>query len=529
MLLKNKIITIISICFVTISIGLILSSCNAGTNSLNNVNHVNPAIKAKIKLKSDENTLPYTMGGTYDTTTGYTTTATSCLNAGVAGNFMISSPKAIINLSETQSLDEVLNALGINMAVTVGWGEFAVTTNYNYANSSQDDAYTLNFNYIYKYSGTATFPNSVNMQGESALTTSAQAVLGLPMQFRTMCGDRYVAQLDAGASVLMKLQLHFWSEEDKNYFDAHLKKVKGLDNVLALIAANTGDTRYTLTASGIQVGGNPTLLDNIFINAGGSVNPSDGYPSITCSTGHGIAASCADLVNNIISYTATIESQLASPTDFYYSNPVTAKWSTLGIKAGDVSPNEAVLSAIQNISNLYNKDQDSIRFLINYSNMLENNNLLSPSMNQNIMNLYSLVQQILSIYSDLGIMNCYDGFASTQCVAINSSLVSQRNQIITSNQDLFNLLSYIENNQYTSKLLIGSNLNDTAYCGLYPISSSERALFLINCNGQVSGSIGTDSGTQIIVNTNNTLTVNNFNYSYTAESSTENNFGAVEF
>lgn len=510
---------------------VLLSGCNSGNAPSNTIKDGSQITKDQTstikKLKSGAQSLPYTMGGTYDTTTGYPTAASSCLNAGVAGNFIITNPSAHIDFRERQSLQEVLNALGINIALTIGWGAFSVTTNYNYANSSQDDAYTLNFNYVYKYSGKAIFPSSVNLQGESALTTSAQAVLGLPKQFRTMCGDRFIEQMDAGASILTRIQLHFNSEEDKNYFDSHLKQVKGLDNVLSIIASNPTNINYTLTASGLQVGGNPTLLNNIFTNAGGSVNPNTGYASLNCSTGQGVASSCAGLVKSVIDYTSSIESQLATPSNYYFSNPVTAKWDTIGIQAGDVNPNPATLAALRNVTNLYNQDQRDFRFINDYSLMLTNYNFLSPTTNQNLMNLYSLYQQLLTIYSNpsLNIMDCYEGFVSDECVTINNSLISQRNQIISTNQDLFNFLAYVENNQYSSRLLIGNDINDYAYCGLYPITSSTRALYLLNCNGQVSGSLASNDGISIIPDSsNNTITVNNLNYSYTAESSTQNNF-----
>lgn len=508
-----------------IFIGMFICSCNAGSNKQSSTTASSYEVNktAKHVLKSTSQSLPYTMGGTYDTTTGYPTSAISCLNAGESGNYTISDPKAVLDLTEAQSLQEVLNALSISMAITVGWGPFAVTETYNYAHSSQNNAYTLNFNYIYKYAGTALFPYSNLMQGESALTPSARAVLNTPQQFRQMCGNRFIAQMDAGASVLMRMQLQFWSEEDKNYFETHLQKVGGLDTILNDIAANKGDTHYKLIAAGVQVGGNPQLLNNLFINAGGSIDPKNGYPTIDCSNGNGVSAKCAGLVNSIINYSSSIESQIASPGGLSLSNPVTAPWSSIGIQTGNTNPTPAILAALNNITTLFNEDQKTADFLFNYSNMLYNNNLLSPNMYQDIMNSYNVYQQIIDIYYGLDMMNCYGAYASNQCVSINNSLISQRNQIISQNQALYNFVDYLKHNQYQTRLLIGSKRYDTAYCGLYPISSVSRALFLINCNGQVSGNIGTDTGIQMINNIN-TLTVNNFNYSYINESGLTNNF-----
>lgn len=76
-------------------------------------------------------------------------------------------------------------------------------------------------------------------------------------------------------------------------------------------------------------------------------------------------------------------------------------------------------------------------------------------------------------------------------------------------------LSYIESNEYIASLLINPANNTSAICGLYPITGSSSALFLINCNGQVSGSFTPATGTSITPGLGNTLQINNLNYTYT--------------
>ena len=501
------------------SISFLLAGCYSGNNIQSNVN----ADDAKLSIQPND--LPYIMGGTYDTTTAHPTATSSCLNAGQNGSYVLSSPSARINFSETQSLDEVLSALGINAAVHIGWGPFSTTISYNYANSSQDDAYSLNLNYIYKYAATAYFPSNINMQGESALTPSAQGVVGLPVQFRTMCGDRFIAQMDAGASVLMRLKLKFISNEDKNYFDTHLKRIHGLNNVLSIIESNPTNIHYQLVASGLQGGGNPQLLNAIFECAGGKIDPDTGYASINCETGKKSPINCANLVTQIIDYASTIKGQLSESSSFYFSNPLPGSWSSIGISPGDVNPSQDDLDALNNITTLYNQDQQSNRFILQYGVMLQNYNLLSPTMNQDLMNLYALYQNILSIYTDpsLDIMDCYNGFVSSQCVTINTSLVNQRNQIINSESQLFNLLSYLESNQYVSGLVIESGMNNEAYCGFYPITGSAHSMYMVNCDGQASGTFGTAEALTIIPGPNNTLTINNLAYNYT-DNKQENKF-----
>lgn len=498
-----------------IVIGLILSSCNAGTSQTTAVNQATATKQTIRHLKSNGLQLPYTMGGTYDSMSGHPTVTLSCLNAGMDSNAIkISNPQASLNFTEEQSFEQVLNALGINIAVTIGWGPFSVTDTYHYAKSSQDDAFTLNLNYIYKYAGTAEFKNNTLVQGESALTSEALGVFNSPTQFRTMCGDRFVSQMDAGATVLFRLKLKFNSAEEKNYFTTSFTQIHGLSGVLTLIMANPNKVNFNLEASGMQVGGVPSQFNSMFAAAGGI--ESNGYMTVNCGNQTN-TPTCVKLINNVLSYTQSISGQLSNPGNFYLSNPTLSAWSEIGVYPGGVTPNPQALAAMQALTRLYNTDQDTYKFIKEYTNMLESESFLSSSMSSDLHNLAAMYEQILFMYmtSSPPIMDCYDGFISDDCITVHDNIVAQRQQILNDYPSLLDKLSYIESNEYIASLLINPANNTSAICGLYPITGSSSALFLINCNGQVSGSFTPATGTSITPGLGNSLQINNLNYTYT--------------
>lgn len=501
--------------FLSICVGLVISSCNTGTNQSTAANQAVAKNQTKTIFKSNGQQLPYTMGGTYDSMSGYPTGALSCLNAGTDSNAIkISNPQASLNFTEEQSFQQVLNALGINIAVTIGWGPFSITDSYAYAKSSQDDAYTLNLNYIYKYAGTAEFKKNTLVQGESALTPEALSVFSSPTQFRTMCGDSFVAEMNAGATVLFRLKLKFNSAEEKNYFTTSFTQIHGLSGVLTLIMSNPNQVNFNLEASGMQVGGIPSQFNSMFAAVGGY--ESNGYMTVNCGNQTN-TPTCVKLINNVLGYTQSIPEQLSNPDNFYLSNPTLSSWSEIGVYPGGVTPDPQVLAAMQDLTKRYNTDQKTYRFIKEYTNMLESESFLSSSMSSDLHNLAAMYEQILFMYatSSPPIMDCYDGFVSTDCITVHDNIIAQRQQILNDYPSLLSKLSYIEGNKYIASLLINPANNTSSICGLYPITGSNSALFLINCNGQVSGSFTPATGTSITPGLGNTLQINNLNYTYT--------------
>lgn len=353
------------------------------------------------------------------------------------------------------------------------------------------------------------------IQGESALTSQAQLALASPTAFRQMCGDNFVTQLDAGASVLFRLTLTFDSSVEKNYFDDQLQQIGGLENVLAIIKQNSlPNIHYSLSADGMQVGGNPQLLNNLFLQYGGAIN-SDGYATLNCGSGTNISANCVNLVNQVVNYAQTLKSQLNSPADYYLSNPVISSYNNIGIYSGAVNPDPAIIQAMESVTSSYSNLVSTNQFIQNYQNALADEGLLSSSLQSDLQQLAILYQNAVAVYLDPAnsVMDCYNGFVSDECLNIYANLNFQMGQIFN-NPSLLSELNYLRTQQYLVRLPISNDINQTVICSIYPLASATNNNYAVNCDGSVSGSL-TALPIQFSENTADyNLTVNNLHYNY---------------
>lgn len=492
-----------------------LSGCDGGSNN-NAIPTHNTGIDVVSSAVVTNNSL-YSLGGTYDTMSNHATNTETCLNAASnESNFMIRNPHATLDFTQNQSLQQVMSALGVDFSMHISLGVSSVNVAYHYAKTSQNNAYTLNLNYIYDYSGTKVFKDGAIHDGESALTLLAKSQVNhSPEEFRKICGDEFVNELNAGASVLMRLSLRFDSAVEKNYFTENMDKVGGLQNILDTIRSNPRSIRYTLTASGLQVGGNPDGLNNLFIKNGGKVN-ADGYAELQCGSSSSISPLCVNLVNSVIDYAVDLKSQLNDPKDYYLTNPVLAKWSSIGIFPGDVNLDPNILNAMQGLNKLYLQDSNDYDFMNNYSQMLSNKGVLSSEMSQKLLLLQNKYKQLMNLYDDPSyhLADCFNGFVSTNCINIHDNFVAARERILN-NPEQMQFLSYLKQNQYNVELFTRPDVNATSICEILPISSSnDSGQFMINCDGQVSTGA---SNTPIIIkriNGQKNISISNFVYKY---------------
>jgi hypothetical protein len=462
----------------------------------------------------------FTLGGTYDSMSNHPTSNISCINvASDSSKMQIIEPQATLNFTTTASSSAVKNALGIEIAAQVGWGPFSAGTSYHYANTSQDDDYTLNLNYVYQYAGQYVFKDGDLMQGIDALTPEAKQLVenGQWVAFRQMCGDEFVDQMNAGACVLMKLSLSFNSHAEKNSFDNSMTQAIGLSDVISQIEHNASGINYHLQVSGIQVGGNPELLNQLFIKYHGKIG-NDGYPVLDCGPSDNINSNCVGMINEVIGYASSVSNQLTDISSYYFYSPVAETWDKLAIFPGPANPDPAILQAMNDLSLQYVNDQANLIFLNHYYPILESANLLSADMKNSLSNLISNYTDVLSIYTDPQnqIMNCYSGYVSSQCSTIRDNIFSTRTNIL-SDPKLNQLLDYIKNNIYLASLwrFDSPQPSAKAICTLMPISDASTHLFLTDCDGQVSGTLDLNNGTSIIYDPlKDVLNVTNLSYSY---------------
>lgn len=492
---------------------MILTGCN-NTGSSDTVSQVANVEKNTLTQNSSQSL--YHLGGTYDTMSNHPTSAISCLNiANDPNKITIRNPHASLDFTQEQSLQQVLRASGIDFHLHIDLGITSFDTAYKYAKSSQSDSYNLNINYIYQYSGIATFKENSLSTGEVELTPEAREMLQKsPQTFRQMCGDNFIGQADAGASVLINLKLHFDSLVDKNYYDDNLRKIGGLQNVLEIIHNNPGGVHYSLTASGLQVGGNPELLNQLFVKYGGFVN-ADGYPELNCGNNIETNSNCAELVNQVISYATSLKDQLKTPANYYFTNPILSNWPSIGIYPGSVAIDPKITQAMQDLNKHYQTDYADNEFINNYYNMLSSKGMLSEDLRASLSQLITKYKNVILLYKnpDYHITDCFNGFVSLSCVNIHDNFLQARTAILN-DSSLNQLLNYIKSNQYHANLFIDQALKTHSLCLLSPISNEQNAAFMVNCNGQVSR--GTPEAQILLQKTNDAqnLQISNLVYEY---------------
>lgn len=460
------------------------------------------------------NASPFIMGGTYDTMSDHATSIDTCLlPAKDFNNIQIINPTAIIDFSQDQSLQSVQNALGVNYDSHIDYGAFELNTAYSYAKTSRNDAYTINLNYIYKYSGKAVFKQGSIKGVNSLIPEALKLVAEYPKEFRQLCGDAFIGEIDAGASILFRLSLKFDSPVEKDYFDNGFNKIGGLSNIIDRVRQNPHEVNYNLTASGIQVGGDSSKFNQLFLQHNGYIN-NEGYPELNCKSGAGttVDSQCISIISEIINYATGIKSQLQQPKDFFYSNPTISSWSSIAIFPSPVEPDPTVLKAMEDLSIQYNQDDKDMVFIDNYQRMLKSKNLLSDMMQQDLTKLSSLYHSMLNVYKDPAnhALDCYDGFVSTICLTIKDNLFTRRSQILN-NDRLNQLLSYLKSNQFITALLISDNINENSSCLLSPITDDNS--YMLNCNGQITGSFTDNNPIKIIKNIK-TVTLKDLQYKY---------------
>lgn len=502
---------------VVLAIPVFIYGCNDGAS----ITKLQNQQKNTTSINSNTSVQTYKVGGTFDTMSNSPTNTSTCINAAKnESDLTLLNPHASLDFSQSQSLQQVQRALGTDFKIHIDVGVTSIDAAYHYAKSSQDNEYTLNVNYIYQYSGTDTFKNGVLKNGESELTPEARSIVNSsPEAFRKMCGDKYIDALDAGTSVLMRISLRFASSIEKNYFTDNMEKIGDLQNVLDIIRTNPKSVNFTLTSYGIQVGGNPDELNQLFLKNGGYINDS-GYPELRCGSSTSINPKCVDLINQVINYASAVQTQLNKPSDYYLTNPVLGSWNSIGISPGEVELNPDIMKAMQTINKLYNQDNDNNNFINNYYQMLSDKKTLSINMDQKMSVLKNKYKQVMKLYQnpDYHIVDCFNGFVSTSCINIKDELINTRSNLLN-DKDTNDFLTYLKSNQYLIEIPISTALNDKTDCILSPISNIESGQFMINCDGQIS--LG-ESNQPIVIKKSNlyTVSIKNLSFKYLPFNST---------
>jgi len=466
------------------------SSSVSNNNSLSNRSQ---ATKSSNRLRDDFFLL--TMGSGYDLVTNKAASDQSCLaKANLPGNVIVSNPTASFKFEQNEDITKLQNELSVDVTGSGGGDRFSGSVAATFANSAKDDNYSTNLIYLYKYAGIATFKSLG--QGESALTPQAAAMVQQPTALRRMCGNAYVAQMTAGATLAIDLKLSFNSHSDKENFDAKMSASGGLAGVAAEIqqAASSANVHVNISLSAIQQGGQPQRLNEIF----GESDAQGNYPIVKCGNGIDQSDACALMISNIINYAQTIENQVSdghggvNMDRVYYSKPVVQDYTTLGIPThGAPDPSADILAAMQQLTMQYDKIAFDYAFVTHYANVLRNQldpgvaNALDDSadkLNNQLNNVFNLPAYRLT--------DCYRGYVSTDCLRIRDNVENAVSKYALSDYET-QIIDYLENNSYTAKLVnyYGESVPETGdyhetSCILAPIDSWIDQDYAINCDGK---------------------------------------------
>lgn len=479
----NKSTTLITILYTIILI--CLNSCNNGTPPT----HLDNNIIFNTPVKTINSSI-YNIGGTYDTSSGMPTRLNSCLVDGDnLDNVAIISPSAKLDFTQAVDYRTVKNSMGFDFEAELDLGITKVKTEQHYANTTRDDSLHMNINYIYKYSGKALFNNNLDIQGEKSLTPAAfNALHTNPTTFRALCGDRVVTELDAGISVFMRLTLNFTSHSEKNTFDDIAADLGGLQGVLAKLKNHERGSQFTITAAGLQLGGNPSLLNQLFLTHGGQIN-ADGYPEVNCSARDSDSNNCAELMDSIINYATTLSEQIKTKSDYYYSNPVLSSWKTLGINVDMPYIDPEISSSIDELNTLMANDLHQQQVISDYQIIYARLNDLNPEFSARISRINTLYTQLIDSYSDskfkLG-ASCATGYITHACIDSINSFKDYRNNILNTNAELIADANYLISSVYTSKLITSYPPKQYTLCDLIPTSFANTHQYLLDCDGQIT-------------------------------------------
>lgn len=485
-----------------------VTGCNGDSGTTANANNIGSVVSSANSVQSnlaktaslDDSFYMVRMGDGVDSVTSTVTSGQSCLaNASNSANVMIANPTAQLTFDSSAGLTTLQNALNVNVSGNYGGDRFDASFAAQFANSAKDTNYTTHILYLYQYAGKAVFKDGSLGQGMNALTPfAAQLESTSPTEFRSMCGDEFVEQMNAGATLGVDIELSFNSHSDQELFAANLNTQVGMANIAAAIqqASSQSDVHVELNLSAIQQGGDPQKLNDIF----GEVSSTGNYPMLDCSNNN--ADACNLMISNIIAYAQTLSTQLSDTSGnidvnkLYYSSPTYTPYKNLGIATqGAPDPSAEILTAMQQLTQQYDKAFFDYTFVSHYLTVLKDR-LDLPSqveledaqdkLNNQINNVY-----LLSAYRAT---DCYKGYVSTECLEIKANIDTALTYYPLSDAET-TLINYMENNSYKGYLLNyygnSESVSATDYsmassaCIFAPTSSQSVSTYAISCDGKI--------------------------------------------
>lgn len=500
------------------SLFLFVGACHNGGVS-NSSNIQNKVYSARQSFPSSS---IYNLGGTYDTSSGMPTQYRTCSIYGDnLNNLQIISSSAKIDFSQSVDSRTVKKAMGFDFEAQINLGIKKIKIAQHYAKTTTDDNLHMNINYVYKNSGKAIFANQYDIQGKKMLNNDALNALNSSSEkFRIMCGDKFISELDAGIVLMMKLTLNFTSHTEKKSFDANTSNLGGLQGVLAKLRQKHKGTKFTMTATGLQLGGQPDKLNQLFIAHGGSINE-NGAPVLNCGDSNGDNKNCAELMDKVIDYATTLKNQIRDNSDYYYSSPVLSSWSQIGINTEIPETLASVKNAMFSLNLAVESDTKRLDFIRHYQQLIMNTPNVESDFIQRVNDVYLFYDRLIAEYDggEYQLANhCGAGYLGNFCAKAIANVLDRRNEMLKHSENLVSLTNYLMDNFYSAKLMTNIATKEYSLCDISPSSFMDKYLFMVNCEGQITN-LGING--LIIVGGNNDITINNLKYHYKDELNTD--------
>ncbi|OAJ34090.1 hypothetical protein A0O36_01690 [Piscirickettsiaceae bacterium NZ-RLO1] len=208
---------------------------------------------------------------------------------------------AKVSLASAMSYSDLVKTLSYQVSGEGSAYVFNFSGEASYMHSVEDTDYSLSMN----YSSYATNKVSVNLDGtaDNGLTEVGQAIYnnGQNPYFGIACGDQIISAYQEGAMLLMALNIHFHSTDDKQRFEFH-SDFGALDMFSASVEIEKIANKYgingTISITAFQMGGDPSNLGKIL----GKDSNGD-YYALTCSLKN--MSSCVKTAGAMLDYASS--------------------------------------------------------------------------------------------------------------------------------------------------------------------------------------------------------------------------------
>ncbi len=325
---------------------------------------------------------------------------------------------AVVYFDNSVSFEKVQRELNIDVKASVGIGPFSSSASAEYARFIEQDQYSQSFYYLEKvFLPTEVWnpkdygPKILNPIGQGAYGDSHQ-------QFRTVCGDQIITQMNVGISLYVTMKILFSSYYDKQTFQANFNANYG-DIASLSVAVQNMVSQYNLNGevevSAFQQGGNPVQLPQIFAKG------ANGYYVTSCSLQD--LSACQLTIDGVLSYA---QNNLPNQTSTGIGAPLSfimEPAEMLAINTGTSVVNSTVTAARKKIGEVYQKQEEYYSF-VNDLLQSPNFNTLPPGTISRLTTEFENLQNNTQQFKDpqSGGYACYAD--PEQCPAIAATLFS---------------------------------------------------------------------------------------------------------